>query len=107
MDTKQVSKKLDELQFAISNNTNAVFRLEKYFLNNKKIFTVDELSEYTGFSKSYIYKLVARNELPFSKPLGKILFFEKLKIDEWILQKSNKSSIDIQNQAESYVFSKK
>jgi len=106
MDTKQVSQKLDELQFAISSNTQAVFRLEKHFLSSKKILTVDELSEYSGFSKSYIYKLVARNEIPFSKPMGKTLFFEKDRIDEWLLQNSSKSDSELQKQADTYILKK-
>ncbi|WP_449401362.1 helix-turn-helix domain-containing protein [Chryseobacterium wanjuense] len=40
-------------------------------------FNVEELADYTGFSKSYIYKLVHSNIIPYSKPNGKTLFFEK------------------------------
>ena len=52
-------------------------RIEKYLFILKDIFTVEELSDYTGFKKSYIYKLVHSNSIPFSKPNGKVLFFEK------------------------------
>ena len=55
-------------------------RIEKYLFILKDIFTVEELSDYTGFKKSYIYKLVHSNSIPFSKPNGKVLFFEKKKI---------------------------
>ncbi len=57
-------------------------RIEKHIFGLKTIFNVEELSDYTGFKKSYIYKLVHNNSIPFSKPSGKILFFERKKIDE-------------------------
>ena len=43
----------------------------------KQILTVEDLINYTGFSRSYIYKLVHKNILPYSKPNGKTLFFQK------------------------------
>ena len=51
---------------------------------NKEILNVDELAEYTGYSKNYIYQLVFKREIPHSKPKGR-LFFAKEKIDKWLL----------------------
>lgn len=70
-------------------------RIEKYISGLKPILNVDELSDYTGFKKSYIYKLVHANLLPYSKPNGKILFFEKSKIDQWLLSNNSKSHDEI------------
>jgi putative excisionase len=74
-------------------------RIEKYLFILKDIFTVEELSDYTGFKKSYIYKLVHSNSIPFSKPNGKVLFFEKKKIDEWLLKNPSKSFSEIEREA--------
>lgn len=71
-------------------------RIEKHIFGLKTILNVDELSEYTGFKKSYIYKLVHQNLIPFSKPNGKVLFFEKVKIDHWLLQNSSSSKSEIE-----------
>lgn len=65
---------------------NKLNRIEKYLFILKDIFTVEELSDYTGFKKSYIYKLVHSNSIPFSKPNGKVLFFEKRKLMNGCLQ---------------------
>lgn len=54
----------------------------------KEFLTIDELATYIGFKKSYIYKLVMNNKIPYSKPNGKTLFFEKKKIDEWLFSVS-------------------
>lgn len=74
-------------------------RIEKHIFGLKAIFNVEELSDYTGFKKSYIYKLVHFNSIPFSKPNGKVLFFERKKIDEWLLKNSHKSNDEIQQEA--------
>ncbi len=74
-------------------------RIEKYIFGLKEILNVEELSDYTGFKKSYIYKLVHENLLPFSKPNGKTLFFERKKIDEWLLSNSSKSINEIKDEA--------
>lgn len=74
-------------------------RIEKHIFGLKTILNVDELADYTGFKKSYIYKLVHRNLIPFSKPNGKVLFFDRKKIDEWLLTNSHKSNEEIEAQA--------
>ena len=58
----------------------------------KQILTVEDLINYTGFSRSYIYKLVHMNILPYSKPNGKTLFFQKKEIDSFLLQNKSESN---------------
>ncbi|QIY83030.1 helix-turn-helix domain-containing protein [Chryseobacterium sp. NEB161] len=74
-------------------------RIEKHIFGLKSILNVEELAEYTGFKKSYIYKLVHENLIPFSKPNGKVLFFERKKIDEFLLQNASKSKDEISKEA--------
>jgi|TARA_R110000868_G_scaffold55266_1_gene171914 excisionase family DNA binding protein len=61
-------------------------RLEKLLVGQKEILTFDEAFGYTGISRSYLYKLTAKGKIPHSKPNGKLLFFEKTKLVEWLLQ---------------------
>lgn len=61
-------------------------RLEKLFIGQKEILTFDEACDYTGISRSYLYKLTAKGKIPHSKPNGKLLFFEKTRLVEWLLQ---------------------
>lgn len=82
-------------------------RIEKHIVGLKSILNVEELSDYTGFKKSYIYKLVHTNSLPFSKPNGKVLFFERKKVDEWLLKNSHKSTDEIQQEAIEFSLRKK
>jgi len=82
-------------------------RIEKHIFGLKEILNVEELSDYTGFKKSYIYKLVHSNSIAFSKPNGKVLFFERKKIDEWLLKNSHKSNDEIQQEALEFSLRKK
>jgi prophage regulatory protein len=57
----------------------------KFDLAQKRVFNMAELSAYTGISKAYLYVLVRKGVIPYSRPGGKILFFSKDKIDQWLL----------------------
>jgi len=69
----------------------------------KQILTVEDLINYTGFSRSYIYKLVHKNILPYSKPNGKTLFFQKNEIDSFLLQNKSVSNAQLTQKAFDYV----
>ena len=58
--------------------------LEKKMAGVNDIMTIDEASLYTGLAKSYLYKLTSKNEIPYYKPLGKIVYFEKAELDKWL-----------------------
>jgi prophage regulatory protein len=73
----------------------------------KQILTVEDLINYTGFSRSYIYKLVHKSVIPYSKPNGKTLFFQKNEIDEWLLQNKSFSNSQIKQKALNYTASRK
>ena len=80
-------------------------RLEKLLIGHKEVLTFDEACDYTGISRSYLYKLTASRIIPHSKPNGKMLFFEKKKLVEWLLQNKRKSKQDIESEALAYTLS--
>lgn len=82
-------------------------RIEQSLTALKQIFNVDDLVEYTGFKKSYVYKLVHRNEIPYSKPTGGMLFFDRKEIDAWLMSKHEKSDAQIQQEALDYIHSRR
>ncbi len=81
-------------------------RIEKLMRASKTVMSLEEASEYTGISRSYLYKLTAKGEIPFSKPRGKMIYFSKEKLDQWLLTHQSKSSDEIKNEALDYVFRK-
>jgi excisionase family DNA binding protein len=52
--------------------------------SEKKFLNMDELAEYTGMSKSYLYKRVCNKSIPFIK-LGTRTVFVTAVIDKWVL----------------------
>ena len=67
-------------------------RLEKLMVANKEVLTFEETCDYTGISRSYLYKLTAAGNIPHSKPNGKLIFFEKKKIVRWLLRNGRGTS---------------
>jgi excisionase family DNA binding protein len=82
-------------------------RIERLIIANKKVLTFDEACEYTGISRSYLYKLTSSGVIPFSKPNGKVIFFDKEKLNKWLLKNARKSAGEIKEEALSYVIENK
>lgn len=74
-------------------------RLERLMIANKEVLTFEETCEYTGISRSYLYKLTSSGNIPHSKPNGKMIFFERKRLNEWLLQNSRLSHEEINRKA--------
>ncbi len=82
-------------------------RLEKLLIANKKVLTFEETCDYTGISRSFLYKLTAAGIIPHSKPNGKLIFFEKKKLNDWLLKNSRDSQSEINLAASVYSLNNK
>ncbi|MDM1404499.1 helix-turn-helix transcriptional regulator [Myroides marinus] len=71
-------------------------------IQQKEMINVQELSDYIGMSTSSIYKLVYNNVIPFYKPNGKILYFDREEINTWLRQNKSQSASQIEQQALEY-----
>lgn len=70
-------------------------------LLQKEIFTISEVCSYTGFEKSYIYKLTSTRKIPhFKSPGGKNIFFKRVEINEWLTQIRVKTVDEIKSEVE-------
>lgn len=72
----------------------------------KEILTSDEASKYMGISKSYLYKLTMRRQIPFYRPTGKIIFFNRQELEEWLQSNRISTSTEINEQAQAYCIKK-
>lgn len=50
----------------------------------KEVLTSDEAARYMGISKSYLYKLTMRQQIPHYKPMGKMCYFNRVEIENWL-----------------------
>jgi excisionase family DNA binding protein len=51
----------------------------------KNILTLNEAATFTGLSKSYLYKKTSCRQIPFYKLEGKLIYFKKIELEEWLL----------------------
>jgi len=72
----------------------------------KRVLTFEEGCEYLGFKKSYVYKLTSAKIIPHSKPNGKSIFFDKAKLETWMLSNPSSSFSDKKIVASTYVTTK-
>lgn len=71
-------------------------------LQNKKILTFKEGCEFLDYAPSYVYKMTMSGILPFSKPNGKKIFFEREKLEAWMLSNASKCHEERQIDAATY-----
>lgn len=65
----------------------------------KEVLTASEVCEYTGFSQSYLYKLTSRRVIPHYKPSGKVLFFNRQELEEWLQSNRVSTAAEIESKA--------
>ena len=77
--------------------------LTRAVLANKTTMTADECAAYIGLSKSELYKLTSARDIPFYKPRGKMIYFDRAEIDEWLRQNRVKTNQEIEQDAADHV----
>jgi excisionase family DNA binding protein len=104
--TKSIDEIIKEFSLAFSETLQTILSLEQQnkafegiretnsvaISSNKEVLTIKEVVEYTGLSKSTIYKKTMNREIPHYK-VSKTLYFKFDEVKKWLL--SNKiESID-------------
>ena len=77
-----VQVKTEELQHIKTLIEKIMYR-ENQVKSESDLMDIKEVTNYTKYSKSSIYKFVKSESIPFIRKKGKLLFSKK-KIDEWI-----------------------
>jgi len=83
MKQKQIHEKLNKLENLLKKK-------------DDRPLSFKEACAYLGFAPSYLYKLTYRKVIPHYKPTGKMLFFAKCELDEWVFSKSKVASRKLQ-----------
>lgn len=77
---------MDNIEQKLQNLEDGQKKIESLLLSQKIFLNLNELVEYTGLSKSTLYKLSMEGKIPGqSKPTGQKLYFDRRKIDAWLL----------------------
>ena len=81
--------------------------IENFLVGQKSVLNIEEVAIYTGFSKSYLYKLTSSNAIPHYKPNGKQIFIEKKSLDSWLLRNRVKTVEEVEKEAVDHLTNKK
>lgn len=71
----------------------------------KEVLTSDEAARYMGISKSHLYKLTMRQEIPHFKPTGKVVYFNRTEVEQWL--QSNRVATVNEAQAQAVAYCRK
>ena len=72
----------------------------------KEVLTSDEAARYMGVSKSYLYKLTMRQQIPHYKPMGKMCYFNRQELEQWLQSNRVATATEIEQQAQAYCMKK-
>ena len=80
-----------------------LINIEKMLQSQKNVLTFDEGAIFTGISKSHLYKLTSTGTIPHYKPRGKMVYFDRVELENWLLQNRITPADEIEAKATSYV----
>lgn len=88
----------------IQNDLNIIKELlQKQNIQQKEILTLDEVSDYLCLSKSCIYKMTSKKEIPFYCPMGKKIYFLKSELYNWVVSSKVTPINEITEEVENYL----
>ena len=92
IDTETILLKLES-------QNNRIKTLEHLLFEAKDVLTLEEAALFMGISKSTLYKMTHKHELPYYRPNGKLIYFEKSELVKWMLQNRSMTEDEIKEAA--------
>lgn len=86
---REISERLDHIE-----------QLTK--LAAKNVLTLDDVVLLTGLSKNHLYNLTSRNEIPYYRPRGKFIYFDRAEVEAWMKQNRVNTREEAKSQAAAY-----
>lgn len=80
--------------------------VDKTIFCTKEVLTSDEAAKYMGISKSYLYKLTMRKEIPHYKPMGKVVYFKRTELEKWLQSNRVSTTSEVEQKAQAYCMKK-
>lgn len=75
---------------------------DRVIFTTKEVLTSDEAARYMGISRSYLYKLTMTRKIPHYKPTGKICYFNRKELEEFLQSNRIATDAEISSKAQSY-----
>ena len=80
--------------------------IDKTLFCTKEVLTAEKTARYMGISKSYLYKLTMRGEIPHYKPMGKMCYFNRAEVERWLQSNRCATSTEIADRANKILMEK-
>lgn len=74
--------------------------IKKQYVLSKDILTLGEAAEYMQLSKSALYKLTSSKKIPYYVPGGKIIYFRRIELDDWLVFNRIASTEEVINEVD-------
>lgn len=69
----------------------------------KNVLTFDDVALLTGLSKSHLYKLTSTRQIPYYKPSGKNIYFDRKEVEDWLRQNRANTEQEAQSGAATFL----
>ena len=89
--TPEQERKFAELQERVD-------KLESICFASKEVLNLEEAAAFLGVKKSTLYKMTHFSQIPYYKPAGKLIFFEKSALLDWVRNVKVKSGDEIREE---------
>jgi len=99
MQENKTTKTNLEQERKIADLQERVGKLENLCFAAKEVLNLEEAAIFLGLAKSTLYKMTYLNQIPFFKPSGKLIFFEKKALLQWVRGAKSKSLEEIKEEA--------
>lgn len=90
---EHIQKRLNEIEALI----------KRHHALSKEVLTLEESAEFLGLSKSAIYKMTSKREIPFYCPGGKKVYFRRVELESWILNAKVASVAEFEQEVDEYL----
>ena len=72
--------------------------VDRLYSEVKTVLSVAEACEYMGITEYHMYKLTSGGKIPHYKPTGKLIYFSRSELDDWLLHNRVFNEIDQENE---------
>ena len=97
--TTMISGQAPEQERRFAELQERVDKLESICFASKEVLTLEEAAAFLGVKKSTLYKMTHFSRIPYYKPAGKLIFFEKSALLDWVRNVKVKSEDEIREEA--------
>ena len=77
--------------------------LEKQNLVSKDILNFEEALSYLKVSKSFLYKMTSKGEITYYKPNGKLIYFKRTDLDDWMLRNEVSGTNELEDEGDNFL----